>query len=200
MDEVPVLLLDIDGVVNAMSKQIPTHVWTRDVWSQARYPDPDEPRLVYPLKWAAPVIEWLTGLHTSHRVEIRWHTTWQHHALEFGELVGLPVFAVQDCPEFEMARENGSALIADLIRACQVPWWKYPAAERVVAQEGRKLVWIDDDIDYKIMRSTRKALKSVHTLELVSPASGTGIITKHIAQVENTLARWEEARGALSGS
>lgn len=198
MYEIPVLLLDINGVLNAQSKQVPTHVWAKEHWNQTKIKGLDG--VEYPFKWATPVVEWLTGLHTSGRVEIRWHTTWQDEALAVGEVLGLPEFPVQYCDEWEQLRTNGSALAADLIRAGMPPWWKYPAAERVAAEEKRKLIWIDDDIDYEIPRRTRSVFKSVHTVELVSPAQGTGIITKHIAQVENTLARWEEARGAVSGS
>lgn len=198
MTHPPVLLLDVDGVVNALSKQNPTHVWAAEHWNRAKIKGSDG--VEYPFAWSTPVIDWLTGLHTSGRVEIRWHTTWQQDALRVGQVLGLPEFAVQECPQWEQAVTNGSALAADLIRACMPPWWKYPAAERVVAEEKRKLIWIDDDIDLEISRRTRNALKSVHQLELVCPSQGTGIITKHIAQVENTLARWEEARGAVSGS
>lgn len=193
-----VLLLDIDGVLNPMSKQAPTHVWKAADWNRTKIKADDG--MEYPFLWSTPVVEWLTGLHQSGRVEIRWHTTWQHEALNVGQVLGLPEFPVQDCPEWEQACANGSALAADLVRQGVPPWWKYPAAERVLTDEKRKLIWIDDDIDDEISRRTRNALKSVHQLELVCPSQGTGIITKHIAQVENTLARWEEARGAVSGS
>jgi hypothetical protein len=198
MTHPPVVLLDVDGVVNATSKQLPTRHWPLEQWTKTKIKARDG--VEYPFAWAAPVVQWLTGLHTSGRAEIRWHTTWQHEALVVGRTLGLPEFAVQECPEWQQYCDNGSALRADLIRACMPGWWKYPAAERVVAEEKRRLIWIDDDIDLEISRRTRNALKSVHQLELVCPAQGTGIITKHIAQVENTLARWEEARGAVSGS
>ena len=194
----PVMLLDIDGVLNAVSKQAPTHVWQATDWNRTKIEADDG--VEYPFLWSTPVIEWLTGLHDSGRIEIRWHTTWQHEALKVGQVLGLPEFAVQDCPEWEQVCANGSALAADLVRQCMPPWWKYPAAERIVAEEKRKLIWIDDDIDYEISRRTRAALRAVYSLELISPNQGTGIITKHMALVEGTLTRWEEARGAVSGS
>lgn len=199
MSDVPVLLLDIDGVLNALSKQAPTHVWKASDWNRARIAAFDGAQ--YPFLWATPVVEWLTGLHESGDVEIRFHTTWQHDALKVAEVLGLPVFKVQDCPEWARACANGSELAADLIRACMPPWWKYPAAERVVTDEGRRLIWIDDDIDYQIGKGARDQLKSIYMLKLVCPNQGTGIIPRHMQVVNEAIARWKEnPGGALSGS
>lgn len=198
MTDQPVLLLDIDGVVNAMSKQAPTHVWPKGVWNRA--PIHNE-GIDYPFLWSTPVVEWLTGLHESGDVEIRWHTTWQRDALRVGEVLGLPEFRVQDCPEWDKYQANGSELASELVRACMPGWWKYPAAERVVTDEGRRLIWIDDDIDYQIGRRARDLLKSIYMLRLVCPAMGTGIIPRHMKTVDEAIARWKEnPGGALSGS
>lgn len=194
----PVLLLDIDGVVNALSKGLPTKTWQKTDWTRAKIRGSDG--VEYPFLWSAPVIAWLTGLHTSGRVEIRWHTTWQQDAPRVGSILGLPEFAVQVCDEFAEAAENGSALAARMIRHGLPRWWKYPAAELVLTDEKRRMIWIDDDIDTELTRATRRVLKATHPVELVCPAQGSGITQKHIDQVEARLAMWEEARGALSGS
>lgn len=194
----PVVLLDVDGVVNAISKQLPTRCWPPGQWTKAKIKARDG--VEYPFAWAAPVVQWLTGLHASGRAEIRWHTTWQHEALVVGQTLGLPEFAVQECPEWQQYCDNGSALRADLARARMPGWWKYPAAERVLTEEKRKLIWIDDDIYEYVTPRSRKVLRSVHTIELVCPSSGTGLVARDIALVEGILASWEEARGAISGS
>lgn len=195
----PVLLLDIDGVLNAMSHKPPTHAWPKEVWKSGSVRAADG--VNYPMLWSEPVITWLTNLHTSGAVEIRWHTTWQHDALNVGELMGLPEFGVQEAPEYEQATVNGSALAAKLIAACMPGWWKYPAAERVVTEEKRRLIWIDDDIDYQVSHSARQALKSVHRLLLVCPSQQTGIMAKHMIKVEASILNWKEnPSGALSSS
>lgn len=185
----PVLLLDVDGVVNAVSKAIPTQAWHRPLWNVGKL-------FGFELKWATPVVDWLTRLHTEDRAEIRWHTTWQHDALVFGNLVGLPEFAVQDCPEWARFNENGSALAADLIKACQPPWWKYPAAERVVTEEKRPLVWIDDDITWEIPHGARTALGAVSMLCLVSPSMASGVCPKHMRQVDTFLEMFAQVEEA----
>lgn len=194
----PVLLLDIDGVVNAMSKQLPTQTWHTPLWNKGVLTDLHTGQ-GYCMKWSTPVIDWLTSIHTQDLAEIRWHSTWQEQAPRFGEMAGLPVFKVQECPEWAEFNANGGALKAELIRKCQVPWWKYPAAERV-ASEGHPVVWIDDDITWEIQPKTRAVLAQVHKLCLVSPSEGMGIAPKHMRQVDTFLAKWSDPRGAVSGS
>lgn len=195
----PVLLLDVDGVVNAMSKQAPTHVWPAKVWQRAKIRASNG--MEYPFLWAIPVVEWLTRLHESGDVDIRWHTTWQHEAMRVGERLGLPEFTVLECPEFAEARRNGSALVARLLREGLPRWWKYPAAERVLSDEGSRMIWIDDDIDYQISAGARRTLKSVYNVELVCPGERTGLLPKHMLRVEAVILDWKEnPGGALSGS
>lgn len=189
MTDIPVLLLDIDGVVNAMSKQAPTHVWKAAHWRRFDYPGPG---VTCPLLWSQPVVDWLTVLHETNQVEIRWHTTWQDEALDFGKIVGLPELKIQECPEWDEYRTNGSALAARLISECMPGWWKYPAAERVVAQEKRRLIWIDDEIDWEISRGARDALGHIHQLRLIWPDRGTGIIPKHMRIVGETIEYWKD--------
>lgn len=196
--EVPVLLLDIDGVLNAVSKQLQVKVWPKEAWNKAKILGDDG--VEYPFAWATPVIEWLSGLHSQGRVEIRWHTTWQKDAVRVGSILGLPEFAVQPCDEFAEATENGAALAAKLMRSGLPRWWKYPAAESILTDEGRRVIWIDDDIDTELTRATRRVLRAMHPVELVCPHQGSGITLKHMQQVEARLNAWEEPRGAISGS
>lgn len=189
----PIMLLDIDGVVNAVGSSIPAQAWPRHDWGFGDL-------LGFPLKWAKPVVAWLTKLHTDDKVEIRWHTTWQEGAWAFGDLVGLPKFEVQDCPEWDRFNLDGAALAADLVRACQPPWWKYPAAERLYAAGAQPLIWVDDDITYEIPRRVRAELSGLGRLCLISPSQSTGLCPKHMRQVDTFLERLEDPRGAVSGS
>lgn len=198
MSDAPVMLLDVDGTINATSKQIPTLAWPKGQWKRAKIRA--DTGVYFPFLWAVPVVDWLTDLHASGRVEIRWHTTWGEKAKVVGQTLGLPVFEVHPCPEWELACTNGAQLHAQLIRDCQVPWWKYPAAERVLTDEGRKLLWVDNDINDKVRWPTRAMLKATHPVELVCPSGGVGLTSKHMTRVEEILTGWEEARGAVSGS
>lgn len=191
MSEIPVLLLDIDGVLNAMSKQLQIRHWKAEYWHRGSVRARDG--IDYPMTWAQPVVDWINALDRVRAVEIRWHTTWQYEALKVGGLMGLNEFAVQDCPEYVEYETNGSALAARLHSLCMPRWWKYPAVERVVTDEKRRVIWIDDDINDEISKGARRALGQVHPVKLVCPASGTGLRLLDMAEVETTLAGWNEA-------
>lgn len=192
----PVLLLDIDGVVNSLLKQPPSMGWPKDAWLQADYTDADG--RVWPLLWASPVVEYLSNLHRQGRLEVRWHTTWQEQAVEFAKIVGLPTeWTVAEAPEFQA---NWGLFAKEQILKAQPTWWKYPAALRVLTDEGRPLIWIDDDLFANVNRTHRNGLAQIGKVCLVSPDGQTGILPKHMRQIEEVLLLWEEARGALSGS
>jgi hypothetical protein len=130
MDRVtPVWLLDIDGVVNAFQRQ-PRGAWPKRSWMRVRVRN-------FEIVAAAPVVAFLRQVHREGLAEVRWHTTWQDWAPEVGAALALPVFPVQDAPEFHDPAYIG----------VDAPWWKIPAVKRVVEQEQRPVVWTDDDLD-----------------------------------------------------
>jgi hypothetical protein len=114
----PVLLLDVDGVLNAFQPSWGDELTRTNVAG-------------LPIRWAPAMIERLREIHRSGLVEIRWCTTWcglpvQLRAL--GELFGLDIpAAFGDRP---MSKTWG-----DL---------KVEAAIEVIA-EGRLLIWADDE-------------------------------------------------------
>lgn len=189
----PVLLLDIDGVLNACSKSLPTHAWPKGDWGVGGL-------YGFHLKWAKPVISWIKKIHTEDRAEIRWHTTWQENAHTFACLVGLPAFKVQPCPEWPKFQDNGAMLAAELIMAGQIPWWKYPAAERIILEDKRPVVWIDDDIVSEVPRRARSALRKAGPVLFVNPSTQTGVCPNHMRQVDTFLDEFDSPRGALSAS
>lgn len=171
MRRVPVWLLDLDGVVNAASRTFPTHAWPKHAWQAIEAED--EVGLTWPIKAARPVIDFITGVHDAGRAEIRWHTTWQRHAVDVGRQLGLPGFGVQEAPEakdFDAER-----------------WWKMPAARRVLAEEGRDLLWTDDDADRELGRDERTELARLGRLLIVCPDSRTGLCKKHLRQIDGFL-------------
>lgn len=177
MSELPVWLLDIDGVVNAIGKGDPS-VWPKAQWRQGRAEATGQE---WPITWAVPVVDFIRDAHESGRVEIRWHTTWQHEACNFAELVGLPVFAVADAPEFE---EQAAHAIA----AGTPKWWKLPAAERVVREEQRPLIWTDDDITWSLARYDADARLRTHAPALlISPDQHTGLTPKRLRMIGDFL-------------
>lgn len=192
----PVLLLDIDGVINSLLMKPPSMGWPMDAWNSVDYVDPDGAQ--WPLLWSSMVVEYLNALHESGRVEVRWHTTWQDQALGFAKVVGLPEdWAVAHAPEF--TADQGS-FARDQVLKRQPTWWKYPAARRVLTDEGRPLIWIDDDLFDKVTRVYRNGLGQLGKILLICPDGQTGLLPKHMRQIEEVLLFWESAQGAVTAS
>lgn len=194
MSSTPVCLLDIDGVINSLLLKPPTHAWPQDMWKTGIY---ESNMNEFPLLWSQPVVDYLTRLHVQGRVEFRWHTTWQETAPEFGKIVGLPEFPVADCPE---ARANQGLLAKQQILKGEPVWWKYPAARRVLTDERRPLIWIDDDLFGNVTKVYRNGLGQLGKILLLCPDGQTGLLPKHMRQIEEVLLLWEDPRGAVSGS
>lgn len=127
--DAPVWLLDVDGVLNAMS---------RPGWSA-----PPARRYAYAggvqfkLRWAPALLEEVRDLIRSDAVEVRWATSWVMHIGQIARAMALP-----DLPlAFTLPPDLGAATdeLHDATEAA-----KRTAALDVVAG-GRRLLWTDDD-------------------------------------------------------
>jgi hypothetical protein len=164
-------LLDIDGVVNAYGgrAKLPTHAWSEDDWIVTRANGFNI--------WAArPVLEFIRKTHEAGLAEIRWHTTWQNDAQILADALDLPTFEVQPAPEFKdyIERKRG--------------WWKLPAAQRVVGEEKRRLVWTDDDAAWSLHGGQEAALRALGDVLVVAPSEQTGLCRKHLRLIGDFMA------------
>lgn len=180
-DQLPVWLLDIDGVVNATSKKPPTYLWSEDKWITTTVKNSMGE---FPILTAKPVVDFINEIHDSGRAEIRWHTTWQEEALDLGDAVGFRSFRVADAPEYH---SYGPRFMAQRLAAGKPTWWKLPAAERVVEEEKRPLLWTDDDIGWEL-RNYNLPMTDGFT---VSPDSMTGLTPKHLKKIDHWLTQLE---------
>lgn len=200
---VPVALLDIDGVVNVIRRgsqdKPPLHIWPESAWSTADIQAVTSEGVLetFPLLWSQAVRAFLKTLHASGAVEVRWHSSWQAQALDFAQLVGLPDWHVHPCPEYS---ERWGALRARQMALGKPGWWKYPAAERVLIEEQRPLIWVDDEITYEVSRLAQDEMSALGRLLIISPDPYTGLTGKHMKKIMNFIDEGEVARGALSGS
>lgn len=161
-DTRPVWLLDIDGVVNALARQPILDSFPIEQWIQVmvRTDLPGIGPAVFPILAARPVLDFVATLHASGEVEIRWHSTWREAAVtDLAPALGLPHLPISVAPEWA----NHRAL---------VPWWKQPAAERVL-ESGRSLVWTDDDI--ALFRRELGAFEDRDDALLISPDRTRGL-------------------------
>lgn len=176
----PVWLLDVDGVVNAISQKPDGAVWPKKEWVTCTGRTGNAE---WPILAAQPVLDFIAAVHTSGRAEVRWHTTWQHDALALAELLRLPEFGVQDCPEFYPERQLAGGAAAVAVRNC---WWKLPAAERVLGEEGRPVIWTDDDINREIgWRGRDRTLRTLGPILTISPPQHVGLTPRHLRQVDD---------------
>lgn len=127
----PILLLDIDGTINADCNDM----WPEWVETRAHSLD----GLPWKIMAAVPVLNFFKKLHQLDVADIRWHSTWQAASLNVGDALGLPPFGVQD------ALPNGA-----IHRGAA---WKLEAVEFLWAQ-GETVIWVDDEANDLLDRSS----------------------------------------------
>jgi hypothetical protein len=165
----PVWLLDIDGVVNALSAGPVSGSWPAAEWAQhvVRADIPGSGRMVLPIFVAQPVLDFVTQVHRSGAADVVWHSTWREAAVtDLAPMLGLPRLPVSDAPEWPQRPRE--------------PWWKLPAAQRVV-ESGRRLVWTDDDI--AVVAQQVAGLLGRDDALLISPPPQSGLTPDHLAQI-----------------
>lgn len=119
----PVLLLDVDGVLNV----------ARPGWAAPpRHATASTNGQTYPLCWAPDLLDRLRDWHLDGRAELRWATTWCRDADQLERLWGLP----------PLARALADDDLGSFLR---ILFGKLNAALAVVEEEHRPLVWVDDD-------------------------------------------------------
>jgi hypothetical protein len=177
MNRPPVWLLDIDGVVNAISVDPHPAVWPADRWVRAKATCAG---VEWPLLAAGPVLDFVRRAHLAGLAEIRWHTTWQHEAADVSRALDLPEFPVQPAPEFRSIHAVGGAAPVG------ATWWKLPAAQRVVADEGRALVWTDDDAEIQLDGWTgeEQALRRTRSVLIVAPRTQVGLTPDDLLAID----------------
>jgi hypothetical protein len=172
----PLWLLDIDGVVNALSYAPVAAIWPRSQWLQRTITTPVEGRgiLTLPILAAQAVLDFVTRVHEQGLAEIRWHSTWRDSAVTaFAPVMGLPTsIPISVAPEWSQRPHER--------------WWKLGAAERALA-EGRRLVWTDDDIP--VYLGERSAVSPDGRSLLIGPEPAFGLTAPHLAQIEAFLIR-----------
>jgi hypothetical protein len=171
---VPVWLLDIDGVVNALARGTVRGSFPPDVWRRflVRADIPDLGPMLLPILVAQPVLDFVRDVHDSGAAAVIWHSTWRESAVtDLAPLLGLPAIPITVAPEWTR-RPAG--------------WWKLPAARRVAAS-GRPLVWTDDDIAY--YADDLGDLEGRPDTLLISPDPVTGLVQDDLDRIAAFLAR-----------
>ncbi|MDP9183414.1 MAG: HAD domain-containing protein [Actinomycetota bacterium] len=146
----PLLLLDVDGVLNALA-DYDEHL---EVWPDWKSGHATADGTSWPITWAPEVIGQLRTWHESGSVELQWLTTWGHDANgELRELLGLPGLAVAGTYDDGLPAINDPAATshADVAPAAPDPltgqWWKYDVVLKVLQEHPeRVIIWVDDEL------------------------------------------------------
>jgi hypothetical protein len=141
----PLVLLDVDGVLNLLGDDAPGG-WevVCSGWATAEGTS-------YPITWAPEVLDAVRGW-IADGVEVQWLTTWGHDAnTSLRHLLDLPELPVAGTYGSPPAAESGGRAHADVAPAAPDPltgqWWKYDVVQRILdEQPERTLIWIDDEL------------------------------------------------------
>ncbi|MBB2925524.1 HAD domain-containing protein [Cellulomonas cellasea] len=163
--DVPVWLLDVDGVLNARS---------RPGWSAApaqRYAHANGLR--FKLRWSPALLTEVRNLIGTDTVEIRWATSWVPHIDQVARAMALP-----DLPLAFTLPSNLAAATDELHEATE-------AAKRAAAldtvESGRRLLWTDDDAIWP-SGPEREHLEAAGAL-LIAPDERHGLQPEDVAAI-----------------
>ena len=164
--DVPILLLDVDGVLNAGRLDPP------EGWRQGRFNG-------FRLSWDPTVTARLREWHDAGRVELRWLTTWMTDADRLlagpmGLPRGLKTYGRDDVASTGfLGRWAGAA-----------GWWKLAAAREAAREEpDRRIVWIDDDLAEQADDTGDWLAANPHVL-VVAPDLYAGLTHEQLDEVE----------------
>jgi hypothetical protein len=155
MPEVPVWLLDVDGVINVK----------RPGWSAAPFQGRAHALgAEWKLRWAPALIARIRTLHGDGVAEVRWCSTWCAWPGEVERLFKLPGLdrAFGDVPDFSVAKL---------------------AAARAVLRAGRRLVWTDD-VEVPEAGPLREELTRDGRALLIRPDERRGLTPAHLDEIE----------------
>ena len=165
-DDVPILLLDVDGVLNT-ARADPPEGWVQGTFNG------------YVLTWDPTITARLRELHESGRVEIQWLTTWTTDADRLlAEPMGLP-------RGLKVHAREGAAPTGFLgAFDGRSGWWKLAAARGVAeAEPDRRIVWIDDDLAVQAADTGEWLAARPHVL-VVAPDLFVGLTHDQLDAIE----------------
>jgi hypothetical protein len=164
--DVPILLLDVDGVLNAARLDLP------DGWERGTFNG-------FVLTWDPTVTARLRELHESGRVEIQWLTTWTTNA---DRLLAGPMGLPRGLKTHARADAAPTGFLGPLGGASG--WWKLDLArEAVEAEPDRRIVWVDDDLALQAAETGEWLAEHAHVL-VVAPDLSVGLTHEQLDEIE----------------
>ncbi|HEX2808864.1 MAG TPA: hypothetical protein VHN80_22090 [Kineosporiaceae bacterium] len=160
--QLPVWLLDVDGVVNARRPQ-----WGQPVAHGHAYVD----GVTYTLQWSPELTKYIKSVHKRRVAEVRWATTWVDHVHQVERLLRLPAFRTAF---------NG----LDAAPSVAATEHKVAAALYVVEVERRPLIWTDDDAIPVLGAHRRRLEEAGVPILLLSPDPYQGLGPRDLERID----------------
>ena len=184
----PLVLLDVDGVLNAVQ------AWGRsDAWDDWRAGRATADGRSFRITWSPSVVAAVRSWQSV--AEVQWLTTWGHDAnaslRSLLELPELPVAGTYDDVDGPVGQPDADgpthASVAPAARdRLTGRWWKFDVVRRIVRTgEQRRLVWLDDDL--RGQDDVRDWMHRHTTSLLVAPDPRSGLTPAHLDAVEEFL-------------
>ena len=184
----PVVLLDVDGVLNAIGGS--------RAWADWRHGFATAEGRDFPITWSPSVVAAVRSWRDV--ADVQWLTTWGsdanvslRHLLDLPELPVAGTYDDVDGPGIAQGDPNPQAG-AHASVAPAAPdgltgrWWKFDVVRRLVRAEPlRRLVWIDDDLAGQ--REVREWMRREARCLLVAPDPRSGLVPEHLRSVEDFL-------------
>lgn len=154
----PVWLLDIDGVVNATRPGWSCAPWTTTVAVAGR-----ELRL----RWAPQLIYTIRTLSVCALAEVRWCSSWGSQASIVQDAMDLPPLG-NALPEIPIGQTVQHAKLQ---------------AARDVLQQGRRLIWTDDEVVPAPGTASHRLLHVPGRTLLIRPTPRKGLLPEHALRI-----------------
>lgn len=155
------VLLDFDGVVNAISKNPPKNIHPRETWHSTTCYE----QKAYPIMYSETVVNFFNELSREH--DVVWLTTWREHTEQFRSKLGFSDFPFAD----EITH-----------RPDPLEWWKYGVAKKLI--EDKPFVWIDDEFKHGRVKEQQELKLHKKPYMLVGPAVTHGLTPKELKNIK----------------
>lgn len=159
------VLLDFDGVINAVSKNPPRNIHPLDTWNQTICVDHGVKETEYPIMYSTAVIDFINELSKDN--DVVWLTTWRKDTAQFKEKLG-----IVDLPFADELTHKPDPL----------EWWKYGIAKKLI--EDKPFVWIDDEFKYGRTKEQTELIGHCHPHLCIGPVITYGLTMKEMTRIK----------------
>lgn len=177
----PVWFLDVDGVINAVSKIENVHYSQFSTW---------EEKMVngYKIRYSPEVVDFINRM--SERVEVRWLTTWRDKAVDMlAPALGINVFPFDNAEGrwSPYGNFNGHNYLPEN------RWWKLNVILKHIEDGGENFIWSDDDL-YPHVRNYVRKIADKEGMEslFVTPEIKYGLNVQNLQRIENFVSQMEK--------